>query len=82
MRVIFSCYKLKTIGKNAFKNCKKLSNVFIDSKLKSVGKNAFKNTAKWFSVNTKYRKNCVLIRKTRGKRKVRFCAPQKPAEVI
>ncbi len=79
---VFCGKKLKMIGPNAFKDCKKLSYFSVDSKLKSVGKNAFKNTAKRFTVFTNKRKNCVLIKKARGNKKVRFWQSRKPTEIV
>lgn len=59
---------VKIIGKNAFKNCKKLKQLVITgTKLKKVGKNAFKGTAKKLKVscpNKKKKAYQKLIKKS------------------
>lgn len=59
---------VKIIGKNAFRNCKKLKQlVFIGTKLKKVNKNAFKGTAKKLKItcpNKKKKAYKNLIKKS------------------
>lgn len=59
---------VKIIGKNAFKNCKKLKQLVITgTKLKKVGKNAFKGTAKKLKIscpNKKKKAYQKLIKKS------------------
>ena len=68
--------QVKTIGKNAFKGCKKLKKITLKTtKLtkKSVGKNAFKGTHKKLVIKVpkKYVKKYKTYFKNKGNKKVR-----------
>ena len=59
---------VKTIGKNAFKNCKKLKTLKIkSSKLKSVGKNAFKGIYKKCKIKVPSKKVKAYKKLMKGK---------------